>query len=166
MSLCYIGIGSNVSGILGSPLETVCQAVELVNQLQQVRVVSQSKWYGSKAVGPGSQLDYVNGVILVETRLTPLDLLGELQTIEKSSGRVRNERWGPRTLDLDILFFGDTEIHEPSLTLPHPRIMERPFVVFPLHDLNPSLQLPCGEKVSDLKNAFPKDACWRIAQPK
>lgn len=135
---CYIGIGSN----LGDPPRQVNLALLALAQIPQTQLLYRSPWYVSKAVGPGEQPDYLNGVIELETRLDPETLLQHLQHIETAQGRERSIRWGPRSLDLDILLYGDHCLHTPTLQVPHPRIRERTFVLAPLADLNPELRLP------------------------
>lgn len=134
----YIGIGSN----LKNPQQQVARALEELASLPQSHGMRTSSWYTSKAIGPGIQPDYTNGAVAINTALTPYELLDELQKIEQQHGRERKIRWGPRTLDLDLLLFGDHILNTEHLTVPHPRIRERNFVVFPLVDLNPTLELP------------------------
>jgi len=138
MTLCYIGIGSN----LDNPLQQVTAALELLAKVPHVKSLRRSPWYVSKAVGPGEQPDYLNGVIELETTLDPGALLRALQEIETQQGRERSIRWGARTLDLDILLYGDQHLVTPELQIPHPRMGERNFVLAPLAALNPQLPLP------------------------
>src|SRR5690554_655835 len=145
MTLCYIALGSN----LDKPLSQVEQAVTAIAKLG--RITALSPWYRSKAVGPGEQADYINGVLGLETTLNADELLLALQAIEQQQGRVRTVHWGARTLDLDILLFGDNIIDEPHLQVPHPRMTERNFVIYPLHDIAHTLQLPNGESIASLK---------------
>lgn len=135
---CYVGLGSN----LDEPLNQVHRAIEALRQHPAIHLLRRSPWYGSKAVGPGDQPDYVNGVIELETSLKPEALLTVLQGIEQAQGRVRELRWGARTLDLDILLYGDLCHNTPDLQIPHPRLAERAFVLAPLADLAPDLTLP------------------------
>lgn len=145
MAICYIALGSN----LDHPLAQVESAVKDIAQLGTVKKVS--PWYQSRAIGPGEQDDYINGVLCLETALSPIALLAALQTIENQHGRVRSIRWGARTLDLDILLYGQQIIQQSDLEVPHPRLKERNFVVFPLHDIASNLQLPTGESLSTLR---------------
>lgn len=138
LTRAYIGMGSN----LKNPRQQVIRALEELAALPQSHGMRTSPWYTSKAVGPGTQPDYTNGAVVIDTTLTPYELLDELQKIEQKHGRERHIRWGPRTLDLDLLLFGDHILNTERLTVPHPRIRERNFVVFPLVDLNPTLELP------------------------
>lgn len=134
----YIGIGANLS----NPIQQVTQAIDALTSLEQTTLVGRSSWYQSRAVGPGIQPDYINGVAAIDTQLCAIALLDALQSIELQQKRVRHTRWGPRTLDLDLLLFGDDIIQTSRLTVPHPRIRERNFVVIPLAQINPDLVLP------------------------
>lgn len=142
----YIGLGSN----LDRPLAQVTGAVAELAGLAETSVLAQSPWYSSAAVGPGEQPDYINGVVCLQTELAPLALLDALQHIEQAHHRVRKERWGPRTLDLDILLYGNQVIDEPRLCVPHPWLTRRNFVLVPLADIAPELVLPNGLSVKSL----------------
>lgn len=142
----YIGMGSN----LGDSLGHVASAIKELSALENSTLRSVSQLYRSKPIGPQDQPDYINGVAQLDTHLEPHTLLDCLQQIEHAHQRVRSERWGPRTLDLDILLYGDENIQSTRLMVPHPYMKERPFVLLPLHDLNPELQLPDGTSVADL----------------
>lgn len=135
----YVGIGSN----LGDPVRHVQDAFEALAQLPDSGSFARSGLWRSAPVGPAGQPDYVNAVAAFVTRLEPMDLLRRLQAIEDAAGRQRQaERWGPRTLDLDLLVLGRLVVDEPVLTLPHPRIAERNFVLLPLAEIAPSLNVP------------------------
>lgn len=135
----FIGIGSN----LGRPVEQVRRAREALAELPKTRLLGLSPLYRNPAVGPGDQPDYVNAVAAIETQLGPRDLLKALQAIETAQGRARGSvRWQPRTLDLDLLMYGDRTIHDGCLTVPHPHIQERAFVLRPLMDVAPDLDVP------------------------
>ena len=136
----YIGLGSN----LDNPIGHVKQALEDLKQLPQSQLLLASKLYLSKPVGPQDQDNFVNAVALIITELEPLALLDELQTIEQQHQRVRERHWGPRTLDLDLLLFGEQSIQHPRLTVPHAQLSRRDFVVGPLLELCPELVLPSG----------------------
>lgn len=118
--------------------------------------MARSQLYRSTAVGPGKQPDYVNAVAQLETSLTPHQLLKNLQNIESAQGRSRGSvRWMPRTLDLDLLLFGNMVINTETLTVPHPRLQDRNFVLFPLHDLAPKLRFPDGTTLITLITQCP-----------
>jgi len=134
----YIGIGSN----LENPLQQVNQAIDSLKALEPLSLLRRSPWFNSKAVGPGVQDDYINGVIEFESPLPAESLLPLFQKIEADQGRERKIHWGPRTLDLDFLYYGNTILRTDFLTLPHPHISERNFVLAPLATLNPELILP------------------------
>lgn len=139
VTAAYIGIGSN----LGGPVEQVCRARQALADLPQTRLLGFSPLYRNPAVGPGEQPDYVNAVAAIETRLAPRALLEALLAIEAAQGRRRGAtRWQARTLDLDLLVYGDRLIREEGLTVPHPHIQERAFVLKPLADLAPELDVP------------------------
>ncbi len=144
----FIGIGSN----LDTPLQHVVKACKDLQSHPQLTLLAQSNWYSSKAVGPGEQADYINGAALLETSLSPENLLNALQEIEQNHRRVRNERWGPRTLDLDILLFNNDVIDSDRLTVPHREMTQRNFVLKPLLDIDAKLTLPNGRLVADILN--------------
>lgn len=131
MRRCFIGLGSN----LGNSHETLQLAADKLENLPSTRAAGRSCIYRSAPVGPPGQADYLNAVVALDTELEPLTLLCSLQRIEKEARRERNVRWGPRTLDLDILIYVDVEIKSERLTLPHPRLFERNFVLRPLADI-------------------------------
>lgn len=138
--LAYIGLGSN----LGDPLRQVTTAVAELADLNGTSLIAQSPWYASRAIGPGDQPDYINGVVCLRTEMTPEQLLDSLQALEERHERLREERWGPRTLDLDLLLYGNRVIDNPRLQVPHPWLTRRNFVVIPLADIAPDLRLPDG----------------------
>ncbi len=135
----YIGIGGN----LDDPVFQVRRALQALSALPACRRVTQSPLYRTAPVGgPPDQPDYINAVAALDTTLAPEELLAALQGIETAWGRVRTERWGPRTLDLDLLLYDRLISNDPRLTLPHPRLHERAFVLYPLHDIAPNLDIP------------------------
>lgn len=137
----YIGLGSN----LGDPRVQVCRAIEALARLEDCTLCGRSSLYGTTPVGPMPQPDYVNAVVSLTTRLTPLGLLTALQGIEHDHGRVRDgTRWGPRTLDLDLLLYGDLRLRLPDLVLPHPELANRAFVLVPLAEIAPTALLVPG----------------------
>lgn len=129
----YIGLGSN----LGDSRQIFLHAIEQLNQHGRVDAVS--ALYASKPLGPQDQPDFLNAAVRLITSLSADTLLGVLQAVEQDAGRVKKRHWGERTLDLDILFYGDEQIQTPHLTVPHVGILERAFVVLPLLDLDPDL---------------------------
>jgi 2-amino-4-hydroxy-6-hydroxymethyldihydropteridine diphosphokinase len=129
----YLGIGSN----LGDRLANLQAAVDGLAGEPGLTVAGVSPVYETDPVGGPEQPDYLNAVVAVETALTPHDLLEVGQRLEAAADRIREERWGPRTLDVDVLLVGDEEVHEPDLEVPHPRMWERGFVLAPLGDLDP-----------------------------
>ncbi|OCW26881.1 2-amino-4-hydroxy-6-hydroxymethyldihydropteridine diphosphokinase [Pseudomonas sp. S3E12] len=151
MERIYIGMGSN----LAAPDQQLRSAIEALAQLPDTCVAGVSAFYQSDSLLPG-QPRYTNAVAALDSRLAPLDLLDALQAIENDQGRERLERWGPRTLDLDILLFGDRLIDEPRLKVPHYQMHLRAFVLYPLAELAPAaLQLPDGKRLSALLEACP-----------
>ncbi len=141
----FIGLGSNLS----DPAEQINSALNELAQLPSSRALQCAPWYSSKAIGPGDQPDYINTVVKLETILAAEKLLDQLQSIEKKHGRQRNIRWGARTLDLDILLFGEEVISTNRLEIPHPEMNWRGFVLKPLFDLAPTLTLPKGHSVKE-----------------
>jgi len=147
-TVAYIGIGSNLSG----PEEQVRRAFRELGHIRESRLRGCSPLYRTQPVGPKDQPDYVNAAACLETRLSARELLDELHGIERRQGRVRDgSRWGPRTLDLDLLLFGGASIDEPGLRVPHPEIANRPFVLVPLADVAPAdLSIPSRGTLADL----------------
>jgi 2-amino-4-hydroxy-6-hydroxymethyldihydropteridine diphosphokinase len=135
----YLGLGSN----LGDRLAHLQRAVEALAGTAGIQVVAVSSVYETAPVGGPAQDDFLNAVAAVDTELAPRDLLAAAMTVEQLEERVRAVRWGPRTLDVDILLYGDERIAEPDLEIPHPRMQERAFVLAPLRDVAPDLvELP------------------------
>ncbi|SEG11668.1 2-amino-4-hydroxy-6-hydroxymethyldihydropteridine diphosphokinase [Vibrio hangzhouensis] len=149
MTICYIAIGSN----LADPVAQANIAIEALKTLPKSELLACSSLYSSTPMGPQNQPDYINAVAKISTELTPLELLDCTQRIELEQGRVRkDERWGPRTLDLDIILFGNEVIDSERLTVPHYGMKEREFVLYPLLEIAPSLQLPDGTELKTLVN--------------
>lgn len=158
MSRAYIGMGSN----RGDRLEYIRSALADVSAMEDLFLVGKSGVYESEPVGLTDQENFLNAVISVETTLTPGRLLAELQEIEMKHGRRRITRWGPRTIDLDILLFDDLEQDDPVLTIPHPRLRERRFVLEPLLEIEPELLLPDGTPVANLLDELEESqVVWR-----
>jgi 2-amino-4-hydroxy-6-hydroxymethyldihydropteridine diphosphokinase len=155
MADAYIALGSNMD----SPHSQLDSALEALAQHPHIEITGVSSRYQTPPIGP-QQPDFINAAAQLSTDLSPLALLDALQAIEQQQNRVRSIHWGPRTLDLDILLYnnlvGDPLVIDPlvieseRLTIPHPRIGERAFVLIPLMDLNPQLALPSGETVAQL----------------
>jgi 2-amino-4-hydroxy-6-hydroxymethyldihydropteridine diphosphokinase len=168
MTTAYIALGSN----LEQPAAQLQHAVSAIGDLPHSCVTALSSVYRSTAVGPGEQDDYLNAVLALETTLSPATLLVELQALENRQGRVRTVRWGPRTLDLDILLYGNQRIATPALTIPHPEMAQRHFVLYPLEEIaGTQMMLPCGTDLGTLLShcsrgdllltAVPLDKHWR-----
>ena len=136
----YVGVGAN----LGTPRETIAAALALLDQESDVELVAVSTLRETDPVGYEEQPRFLNGVVQLGTELSPQELLARLLAIETRLGRVRGQgpRFGPRTIDLDLLLYGEETVDEPGLTLPHPRLHERRFVLEPLAELDPALEVP------------------------
>lgn len=150
MTTVYIALGAN----LGNPQQTLRDALHTLAALPQLNHLRASSLYSSSPMGPVEQPDYVNAVACADTELSPIALLDLLQSIELQFGRQRLQHWGPRTLDLDILLYGQQTINEPRLTIPHPGLAERDFVIVPLSEVSPDLQLPDGRTIAELCDAM------------
>ena len=161
MERVYIGLGSN----LAEPQSQLRAALQTLQTLPDSRFIGCSSLYASDPLGPADQPRYVNAVAALDTRLEPHALLDQLQRIELEQGRQRKaERWGPRTLDLDILLFGERMLHDERLTVPHYHMHARAFVLYPLAELAPGLQLPDGRALTDLLADCPFTGLERIAE--
>jgi 2-amino-4-hydroxy-6-hydroxymethyldihydropteridine diphosphokinase len=160
MERIYIGMGSN----LADPVEQLRSAALALTQLPQTELIGVSGFYQSDSLLPG-QPRYTNAVAALDSDLAPLELLDALQAIENGQGRERLERWGPRTLDLDIVLFGDRLIDEPRLKVPHYHLQERAFVLYPLAELAPAdLRLADGRTLTALLAACPFVGLERLSQ--
>lgn len=138
-TIAYIGLGSNLS----EPIKQIQAAIDEIKKIVQSNVISVSSLYLSKPMGPQDQDDYINAVLALETTLSPLELLDALQSIENKAGRVRKEnRWGARILDLDIILFGNEIISIERLTVPHYGMKSREFVLVPLAEISADLIIP------------------------
>ncbi len=125
--------------------------------------MAQSALYRSAPIGPPEQPEYINAVACLDTELLPRELLRALQTVEVGLGRVRGAvRWGPRTLDLDILMYGDLQLAEPQLTIPHPRMAQRAFVLIPLREVAPGITVPGAGSIDDLIAGLPPQQVSRL----
>ncbi|MBA4697041.1 MAG: 2-amino-4-hydroxy-6-hydroxymethyldihydropteridine diphosphokinase [Legionella sp.] len=134
---CYLALGSN----LQTPERQLRQALAKLRRLPGTAVLNIAKFYRNPAQGRKAQPDFYNTVILIQTRLKPQQLLSHCQAIEKQQGRIRRQRWGSRTLDIDILFYKDIKIKTPKLIIPHPRYSAREFVLIPLIEVASSTLL-------------------------
>jgi 2-amino-4-hydroxy-6-hydroxymethyldihydropteridine diphosphokinase len=147
----YVGLGSN----LEHPREQVLAALEELERLPRTHLVSRSRLYRSAPLGHEAQPDFVNAVARLDTALEPPRLLAELQTIEKRHGRERPFANAPRTLDLDLLLYGENIINSASLTVPHPRMHQRAFVLRPLVEISPAASVPGRGTAAQLLQACP-----------
>ncbi len=158
--IAYIGLGSN----LCDPAVQVRTAMAELEGMRQSRLIARSSLYRTAPVGPADQPDYINAVVALETRLTPRGLLDALQSIERQHGRQRDgTRWGPRTLDLDILLYGDEQATEPGLQIPHPEMSGRAFVLVPLAEIAPAaLRVPGSRTLAELVEICPREGIARL----
>lgn len=158
MVAAYVGLGSN----LGDPVDQVSKAITELDGLPDTELVGNSALYQSKPMGGLEQPDYINAVARIDTRLGAEDLLRELQSIESAHGRVRGEHWGARTLDLDLLLYGSIIIDTVDLKVPHPGMHERAFVLYPLYEIAPDLEIPRCGALSDLIKGYSAEELKRI----
>ena len=156
----FIGLGSN----LNQPVEQLKRAVAALLDSVDLNGVACSGFYSGKPMGPQDQPDYVNAVIQLETRLKPRPLLQLLQRIEEQQGRVRERRWGERTIDLDLLLYGDQCIDLSELTVPHIGLAERNFVLYPLQEIVPDLYIPQLGTLAQLISTCPQADLRKIKQ--
>ena len=161
MNKIFIGLGSN----LDAPLSQLKKAIERLKQLKTLNLISVSDFYTSPPLGPQDQPDYINAVVEVSTTLSAEQLLDELQKIEHEQGRIRKQHWGARTLDLDILLYGNEIINSERLIVPHSGISQRNFVLYPLQDLVESnFKIPHLGIMSELIAACPMDGLKRLSE--
>ena len=137
--LTFIALGANLGD---DPVSQLEEAIRRLHSVPGISSVIRAPIYRSKPIGPPGQPDYANTVVSVETDLPPIDLLDALQSIEAAMGRTRGARWGPRLIDLDLLLYGSDAIDHPRLSVPHPEMIRRRFVLQPLADLSPDLVIP------------------------
>lgn len=161
-TLAYVGLGSNLDG----PASQVSRALEALTRLPLTRLLARSRLYRNPPMGPQDQPDYVNAVACLATALPAQQLLAELQGVERAQGRVRGaERWGPRTLDLDLLLYGHEIIRTPGLEVPHPGIAERPFVLLPLAEIAPDVVIPGHPAMAELLAGIECSGVVAMASP-
>lgn len=159
--ISYIGIGSNQK----DPVKQALQAIEALKTLNNSELTKYSSLYCSAPMGPQDQPDYINAVAEINTQLSAIELLDALQQIEQDQGRVRKDnRWGPRTLDLDIILYDNQTIQCERLTIPHYGMKTREFVLYPLHEINPNLTLPNGTLLSQLLLLCDKNGLIKVSE--
>jgi len=161
VTLAYVALGSN----LGDPQQQLRDAMDALANLPDTRLLQRSHLYRTPPWGMLEQPPFVNAVVQLDTMLSPHALLDALLAIEQQSGRVRAERNGPRTLDLDLLHVDGVQLDAPQLTLPHPRMAERAFVLLPLHDVAPALLLPGHGTVAERLAQLDLAGCVRLLEP-
>ncbi|HZY34032.1 MAG TPA: 2-amino-4-hydroxy-6-hydroxymethyldihydropteridine diphosphokinase [Rhodanobacter sp.] len=159
MTLAYVALGSN----LGNPRQQLLDAMEALANLPDTRLLRRSRLYRTPPWGMLEQPPFINAAVELDTALSPHALLDAMLAIEQRAGRVRAERNGPRTLDLDLLHVDGVQLADPQLTLPHPRMAERAFVLLPLHDIAPTLRLPGQATVAELLARLDLTGCERVA---
>lgn len=137
----YLGLGGNIANELGNPTSHILSVVDVLKNDSHFSEVRLSSLYSSKPFGVTDQPDFVNAVLYAKTDLSPMTLLDYCQTLEKNAGRVRLRHWGERSLDVDVLLYGDEVINHDRLTVPHAGLFERNFVLVPLYELNPDLKI-------------------------
>jgi 2-amino-4-hydroxy-6-hydroxymethyldihydropteridine diphosphokinase len=154
----FIGLGSN----LADPIAQIKMAIKAIDSLDDVSLIAQSSLYSSPPMGPQDQPDYINAVIEIDTCLFAHTLLDELQEIELEQGRVRQRHWGERTIDLDILIYGQNQLDDERLHIPHPGIAMRSFVLHPLAEIAPDIIIPTMGNIQQLLVDCPPDGLQRI----
>jgi 2-amino-4-hydroxy-6-hydroxymethyldihydropteridine diphosphokinase len=166
-STSYIGLGSNLDSSFGNPFQNIQSALLHLKRNTSIKIINVSSCYISKPHGPQNQQDFHNAVAEVECLLQAEYLLSALQEIENLHQRKRNpsEHWGPRTLDLDILTFAKLQTNTKKLTLPHPELVNREFVLLPLMELAPDLLLPDGKKIKSLAEKCYQNGIIKLEQP-
>ena len=160
MAAVFLGLGSN----LGDKEANIREALERLARHPDVRLKRVSSLYEAAPVGFADQPDFVNAVALIETELGPADLLHIVVSIEDDMGRVRNRHWGPRVIDIDLLLYNNVEIAAPELAIPHPRMMDRAFVMAPLAEIAPDLELPGGRKPGEVLEGLKDQRVRRLAE--
>lgn len=160
MAVVFLGLGSN----LGDPKANLCEAVEILDAQPDIRLVRVSSLYLTSPVGFTDQPDFINAVAVVETDLEPADLRALTHDIENRMGRTRNFRWGPRVIDIDVLLYDSVVIDTPDLTIPHPSLYERAFVMAPLAEVAPELVLPDGRTPAEVLEGLGDQEVVRLAE--
>lgn len=160
MTEVWIGLGSN----LGQPASEVSRAIEVLRRHTAFEHLVASSLYRSPPHGPQEQPDFINAVVRAETTLSPDQLLIELKAIEKTAGREPGLRWGPRILDMDILLYGDLQLHREGLTIPHKELRRREFVLYPMHEIDPDLHVPGAGALRELLQDCPRGRLERVTE--
>ncbi|MGA2562605.1 MAG: 2-amino-4-hydroxy-6-hydroxymethyldihydropteridine diphosphokinase [Steroidobacteraceae bacterium] len=155
----YVGLGSN----LDEPAMQIQRALSAMAQLPRTQLRVRSSLYGSRPMGPVPQPDYVNAAAGLLTQLEATELFGELRRLERDLGRIRTaQRWGARRIDLDLLLYGQLRLAGPELQLPHPGLTLRNFVLYPLNELAPQLQVPGCARIAELAARVSPEGIWRL----
>ena len=162
----FVALGSNLAGNLDRPASQVIRAFQAIDKLPKTKLVKQSSLYQSAAVGYLNQPDFINAVVEISTQLSPETLLEKLLNIEHEAGRERPFANAPRVLDCDLLLYDEAIINTENLTLPHPRMLERGFVLLPLAEIAPDLIIPNGGNVVKLALAFQNQAIKKLEPQK
>jgi 2-amino-4-hydroxy-6-hydroxymethyldihydropteridine diphosphokinase len=155
---CFIGLGSN----LNNPIDQVTRAIDELNTIKQCQLINVSSLYSSEPIGPQDQPNFINAVAELATTLPPHSLLDELQSLEQNHQRIRERHWGPRTLDLDLLLYGNEVINTERLNVPHTFMHERNFVLYPLFEISPELEISKNTLLSSLLVACPMGSLTKI----
>lgn len=161
MAVVYLGLGSNI----GDRTQHLVHACATLHRHPAITVLAVSSLYHTAPVGFTAQDWFLNAVACVQTTLSPPALLGVTQATERHLGRVTTWRWGPRSIDIDLLLYDALHVHTPSLTIPHAALHERRFVLVPLAELAPDLELPSGVRVRELLSALPEDNDVQLVGP-
>lgn len=146
MTVAYLGLGSN----MGDKEQNIRDALNKLSANPRIKLLKLASLYETSPWGNTDQDWFLNTVVEIDTDLSPQELLKVMSQVEEELGRVREQRWGPRTLDLDILLYGEDKVNEPDLQIPHPRLTQRAFVLVPLAELNPNMTLPDGQSLKAL----------------
>lgn len=150
MAICYLGLGANID----DPERQIYAALESLTLLKSTQLKNCSSLYSSRPQGPEDQPDYVNAVAKIETKLSPIELLNSTQAIEQQQGRIKLRHWGERCIDLDILLYDQLVLNTKRLTIPHPHMQQRDFVITPLLEITPDLVLPNKKRLADINPEF------------
>ena len=165
MSKAFVALGSNLNGDLDSPASQVIRAFQAIDNLPKTKLIKTSSLYQSAPLGYASQPDFTNAVVEISTQFTPEALLDALLNIENEAGRERTFSNAPRVLDLDLLLYDDLVLHTNKLTLPHPRMHERGFVLLPLAEIAPDLIIPNGGNVVKLAETYKNQGIKKYKNP-